>query len=210
MNGVLIEAESFQDLGGWILDTQFIYSMGSAYLNAHGLGKPVAPAKTTVTLSAAGSWHVWVRTKNWVPGDWEAPGQFKLSVNGQELEQSFGAGSGEWEWESGGAVEVTSTDVEQRSRSTGARLGGSNIWPVCGMCPRPRWCDARSPWPMRRLRRRRMQPTCSDRFTNRVSSSCGKRRRHILPKLTRTACHGGASHDLPRHQLPDHGPGCRK
>ncbi|MBT7066236.1 MAG: hypothetical protein HN919_08040, partial [Verrucomicrobia bacterium] len=111
-DGILIEAESFEDFGGWILDTQFIYSMGSAYLNAHGLGKPVAPAKTTVTLPATGHWHVWVRAKNWVPGDWEAPGQFRLSVNGQELEQTFGAGSGEWEWESGGAVEVGSGPVE--------------------------------------------------------------------------------------------------
>ncbi len=109
---ILIEAESFDDFGGWILDTQFIYSMGSAYLNAHGLGKPVAPAKTTVTLPAAGSWHVWVRSKNWVPGDWDAPGQFKLSVNGEALEYIFGAGSGEWEWESGGAVEVSSATVE--------------------------------------------------------------------------------------------------
>ena len=49
-NGILIEAESFDDLGGWKLDTQFIHIMGSPYLLAHGLGKPVAPAHTTVTL----------------------------------------------------------------------------------------------------------------------------------------------------------------
>lgn len=110
-SGMLIEAESFDDLGGWILDTQFIYSMGSAYLNAHGLGKPVAPATTTVTLPEKGKWHVWVRAKNWAAGDWDAPGQFKLSVNGQELERTFGAGSGEWEWECGGAVDLDSTSL---------------------------------------------------------------------------------------------------
>ena len=81
----MIEAESFEDVGGWKVDTQFIHTMGSPYLLAHGLGKPVAPARTTITLSAAGRWFVWVRTKNWVPGPWEAPGRFKLAVNGQAL-----------------------------------------------------------------------------------------------------------------------------
>lgn len=110
-DSVLIEAESFQNPGGWKVDTQFIHIMGSPYLLAHGLGRPVAPAQTTVTLPAAGRWFVWVRTKNWVPGPWEAPGQFKLSVNGQALPHVFGAGAGEWNWESGGAVELDSATV---------------------------------------------------------------------------------------------------
>ena len=38
---VLVEAESFKNPGGWVLDTQFIESMGSPYLMAHGLGEPV-------------------------------------------------------------------------------------------------------------------------------------------------------------------------
>jgi len=110
-DAILIEAESFDDLGGWTLDTQFIHSMGSPYLIAHGLGRPVAPARTTVTLPGAGRWHVWVRTKNWVPGPWEAPGRFRLSINERELEHAFGAGDGEWGWEPGGATEVDSTEV---------------------------------------------------------------------------------------------------
>jgi len=110
-DGILIEAEAFQDPGGWKVDTQFIHIMGSPYLLAHGLGKPVAPATTTVTLPAAGRWFVWVRTKNWVPGPWEAPGRFKLAVNGEELPQVFGAGDGEWSWERGGAVELDSATV---------------------------------------------------------------------------------------------------
>ena len=43
---VLVEAEQFADKGGWQVDTQFIESMGSPYLIAHGLGKPVADAST--------------------------------------------------------------------------------------------------------------------------------------------------------------------
>jgi len=111
-DGILIEAESFLDLGGWKVDTQFIHIMGSPYLLAHGLGEPVAPAQTTVTLPAPGRWFVWVRTKNWVPGPWEAPGRFKLAVNGEELPHTFGAGDGEWYWESGGAIEIESTTVD--------------------------------------------------------------------------------------------------
>ncbi len=108
---ILIEAESFDDLGGWILDTQFIHSMGSPYLIAHGLGDPVDPAKTCVQLPSTGSWYVWVRAKNWVSGPWEAPGRFKLSINGNELSHTFGEGDGEWAWESGGQVDLKETEV---------------------------------------------------------------------------------------------------
>ncbi|MCE5346912.1 MAG: hypothetical protein LLG13_11595, partial [Bacteroidales bacterium] len=38
---VLIEAESFKDKGGWVVDQQFVEQMGSPYLLAHGLGNPV-------------------------------------------------------------------------------------------------------------------------------------------------------------------------
>ena len=44
---ILLECEQFEDLGGWSLDSQFIDEMGSSYLLAHGLGKPVADATTT-------------------------------------------------------------------------------------------------------------------------------------------------------------------
>src|SRR5438132_296782 len=81
---VLVEAESFRAHGGWSLDTQFIELMGSPYLIAHGLGNPVRDATTTVTLPAAGKYHVWVRTKDWV-AHWNAPGtpgKFQVIVNG--------------------------------------------------------------------------------------------------------------------------------
>lgn len=39
---VLLEAERFEEYGGWLLDSQFEKDMGSAYLLAHGLGAPVA------------------------------------------------------------------------------------------------------------------------------------------------------------------------
>ena len=41
---VLVEAESFDQTGGWVVDQQFIDIMGSSYLLAHGLGIPVKNA----------------------------------------------------------------------------------------------------------------------------------------------------------------------
>ena len=53
---VLVEAESFQDKGGWEVDTQFIEIMGSPYLLAHGLGVPVKDGVTTVTFPGTGTY----------------------------------------------------------------------------------------------------------------------------------------------------------
>src|ERR1022692_194121 len=84
---VLLEAEQFADLGGWVVDQQFMDQMGSPYLLAHGLGEPVRDAETTVQFPAAGKYRVWVRTRDWV-APWKAPGapgRFKLLVNGKPL-----------------------------------------------------------------------------------------------------------------------------
>ena len=43
-----LEAESFADYGEWRLDTQFTHKMGSAYLLAAGVLKPLKPATTSV------------------------------------------------------------------------------------------------------------------------------------------------------------------
>ena len=89
---VLVEAESFADRGGWVIDTQSIDQMGSPYLLAHGLGVPVEDATTTIELPAAGRYHVWVRTRDWV-APWHvagSPGRFQLIVNGQALKTTFG------------------------------------------------------------------------------------------------------------------------
>ena len=51
---VLIEAEEFEDYGGWVLDAQFETEMGSPYLLAHGNGQPVADAHTVVDLAQSG------------------------------------------------------------------------------------------------------------------------------------------------------------
>ncbi|EAR02297.1 FAD-dependent oxidoreductase [Maribacter sp. HTCC2170] len=95
---VLIEAESFDDPGGWTIDPQFEQQMGSPYLLAHGMGVPVKNARTKVKFNSNEKYHVWVRTKNWVPGNWEAPGRFQLKVNNTLISKELGLRSG-WGWE---------------------------------------------------------------------------------------------------------------
>ncbi len=109
---VLIEAESFEHTGGWVVDQQFISSMGSPYLLAHGMGEPVENASTTVKFPKKGTYHYWIRTKDWVPDHPDAPGKFKLMINGKEQEPAFGTNETGWEWVYGGKVKITDTVVK--------------------------------------------------------------------------------------------------
>ncbi len=105
---ILIEAESFAQKGGWVIDQQSMDVMGSPYLMAHGMGVPVPDASTSVNFPVPGKYHVFVRTRNWV-ARWnttDAPGKFQLSVDGKMLEPIFGTKSEDWDWQDGGIVEV--------------------------------------------------------------------------------------------------------
>jgi hypothetical protein len=105
---ILIEAEGFDDNGGWVIDPQFMDQMGSPYLLAHGLGIPVKDAKTDVAIPKAGSYRVWVRTKDWV-ARWKAPGtpgRFQVIINGKPLKTTFGTDGAQWHWQDGGTIDL--------------------------------------------------------------------------------------------------------
>ena len=113
---LLLETESFQEHGGWKLDTQFIDIMGSPYLLAHGLGRPVEDATTSVEFPSAGAYHVYARSIDWV-ARWEAPGspgRFQILVNGIPLEHEFGAQGKDWIWEYGGQVTLNEKELSVR------------------------------------------------------------------------------------------------
>ena len=106
---MVIEAERFDDLGGWTLDPQFVETMGSPYLLAHGLGRPVADATAAFELDAGGEYEVWARTKNWT-AHWSscAAGTFQVAVDGSPLSGVGGAGAcAEWRWEKLGATTLS-------------------------------------------------------------------------------------------------------
>jgi hypothetical protein len=110
---VLIEAEGFEDLGGWVVDQQFMDQVGSPYLLAHGLGVPVKDARTNVNFPATGKYRVWVRTRDWV-GPWKAPGapgKFQLLIEGKALKTVFGTEGAEWHWQDGGTLSIKNKQV---------------------------------------------------------------------------------------------------
>jgi hypothetical protein len=111
---LFMEAESFQNKGGWVVDQQFMDLMGSPYLMAHGLGTPVSDATTTVNFAKNGEYTVFVRTYNWT-SPWttkEGPGKFQLTVNGKAINHKIlGTKSNTWEWQEVGKVKINSGTV---------------------------------------------------------------------------------------------------
>lgn len=111
---LLVETELFEQKGGWVVDTQFFDQMGSSYLLAHGMGKNVDDAYTTVTFPETGEYYLWVRTKDWAPFP-KGPGKFQLSIGQILLDSVFGAsGQPGWKWYSGGKINIVNKETEIR------------------------------------------------------------------------------------------------
>ncbi|MBQ6185927.1 MAG: FAD-dependent oxidoreductase [Bacteroidales bacterium] len=102
--GIFIEAESFASKGGWSVDQQFMDQMGSPYLIAHGMGRPVADASTTLIIHEPGLYHVWVRSYNWTSPwtDAAGPGSFRVKIGGKPLKGILGNTGNEWGWQYAG------------------------------------------------------------------------------------------------------------
>lgn len=112
-DGILVEAESFASKGGWSVDQQFTFEMGSPYLIAHGMGRPVADAATTVHIPATGDYHVYVRTYNWTSpwSDKSGPGAFRLAIGGTTLDATLGTAGSHWEWQYAGTATLAEGDT---------------------------------------------------------------------------------------------------
>ena len=113
---IFLEAEKFEDKGGWVVDPLFMDQMGSPFLLAHGIGKPVNDAKTIVEIREAGEYSAWVRTRNW-NSNWDesqAPGRYQILFNGKSLPNEFGIAPAKWGWINGGSIYLEQGDVEVR------------------------------------------------------------------------------------------------
>lgn len=111
-NHIFVETESFENKGGWVIDQQSFVVMGSSYLMAHGMGRPVKDAATTVKFPKTGKYHMWVRTKDWAPFP-KGPGKFQVILDGKPVNQVFGeSGSDEWRWYDGGVIEVKGQETK--------------------------------------------------------------------------------------------------
>ncbi len=108
MSSLFLEAESFSHLGGWIVETQSVSSMGSPYLMAHGIGTPVADAETEVDIPEDGNWHIHVRTRDWsrVWKRGSPAGRFQVKIDRKTLDAVLGANGPEWSWQNAGNIRL--------------------------------------------------------------------------------------------------------
>jgi len=111
---VLVEAESFDNIGGWVVDQQSFPVIHSSYLMAHGMGRPVSDAVATVHFAKKGTYRLWVRTKDWAPYP-KGPGKFEVWVDGKPVDGVFGeSGKVDWMWYDGGTIDIGKDSVEIR------------------------------------------------------------------------------------------------
>lgn len=101
---IYLEAESFYDRGGWVIDTQSIPTMGSPYLMAHGMGCPVLDAYTTVYVEKSSRYKVWVRTRDWTRsfGSNASAGKFEILFDGNSTDVILGTEGIDWHWQEAG------------------------------------------------------------------------------------------------------------
>ena len=110
---VWLEAEGFDKTGKWSNDSQHVDLMGSPYLLATGVGKPVADAVTTAKIPTAGKYTLWVRCRDWFPS--HSPGQFSVLVGAKPSGATFGkAKTDKWQWTDGGTFDLEAGPVEVR------------------------------------------------------------------------------------------------
>jgi len=117
-SSVFVEAQSFDEKGGWVVDQQFSDLMGSSYLMAHGMGVPVQDATTQILFPERGEYHVFARTYNWTspwyPG--QGPGRFQLWVNDTALDSILGDTGTGWTWQYAGKFQGAEDIVTLRLR----------------------------------------------------------------------------------------------
>ncbi len=107
---VLVEAESFDEYGGWTIDAQFMDQMGSSYLMAHGMGNPVENAQTKVHFPTLGNYRVFIRTMNWVPG--HLAGKFSIKIDGKSYEGFLKpTDDRNWKWYDVGIADIEKNEV---------------------------------------------------------------------------------------------------
>lgn len=112
-NQILLLASTFAERGGWVDDRQFFDLTGSTFLLAHGLGTPVADAKTSFTVEQSGVYNLFVRTRNWTAywSDAPTPGIFEVFVDGASA-GVFGNQNSEWHWQRGIAINLEAGEHE--------------------------------------------------------------------------------------------------
>ncbi len=103
---ILIEAESFQNKGGWVIDQQSMETIHSAYLMAHGMGVPVEDAVTSFEVEHDGLYYVWALTRDWT-AVWDvkkSAGTFEIIIDEAKPEAVLGTNGASWDWQLAGTA----------------------------------------------------------------------------------------------------------
>ncbi len=112
---LFIEAESFAQKGGWVVDQQSMESIHSSYIMAHGIGTPVEDAVTEINAED-GEYNVWALTRDWtaVWGVKDSAGKFELIIDGKSTGETLGTNGAKWAWQFAGKVKLESGRHELR------------------------------------------------------------------------------------------------
>ena len=106
-----MEAEAFDNTGKWSNDSQHVDLMGSPYLLATGVGRPVEDAVTSAKIPSSGKYVLWVRCRDWLPS--HSPGKFSVIVGGKASGVTFGkAEKDDWRWVRGGQFDLKAGPVQ--------------------------------------------------------------------------------------------------
>ena len=110
MAEIFIEAESFKNLGGWVIDQQSMETIHSSYIMAHGMGMPVEDAVHKFSIEESGEYNVWALTRDWT-AVWDvkdSAGKFKIGINGVLFDSELGTNGKDWAWQKAGNVRLRS------------------------------------------------------------------------------------------------------
>lgn len=106
-----------ENTGKWSNDPQHVDIMGSPYLLATGVGKPVGDAVTELTIPKDETYRLWVRCRDWFSS--HSPGRFQVLIDGKASMTTFGkADHDTWRWIDGGDFELAKGTVELRLHDT--------------------------------------------------------------------------------------------
>ena len=108
MNEIFIEAENFENKGGWVVDQQSMETIHSSYLMAHGMGVAVEDAYTDFEITNDGIYYVWCLTRDWT-SVWdvkESAGKFKVKIDETLMDNTLGTNGKDWAWQLVGQMQL--------------------------------------------------------------------------------------------------------
>ena len=113
-DNLLVEAESFSDRGGWVLDTQFIEKHGLSLFVGAWFGAPSQRCddQSEIPRPPESTRSLFERKTGWRSGIRRGlRAKFQISVDGKRLETLLGTQGKDWFWQPAGTVKIANANV---------------------------------------------------------------------------------------------------